>query len=123
MLLALTLAACPTASDDEDKDTDEEDALAWYTTCGDPACHDSGWTDKDLPACETEAVGEACTAEGEQCDPHDPCNATLLCTTEDPATECPISLRAAKRDIRYLDAGALDALHDRLVRTRLASWR
>jgi hypothetical protein len=120
MLLTLLLA-CPTTSDD--KKEDSSGTLSWYAACGDPVCRDSGWVDKDLPACDDQVVGETCATDGERCDPHDPCNSTLLCTTEDPATECPISLRSAKKDVRYLDGAELAGLHDRLVGTKLAAWR
>ncbi|MFZ5479917.1 MAG: hypothetical protein ACOZNI_24345 [Myxococcota bacterium] len=116
--MLLLLAACPTA-DPEPKEADPQ----WWATCGDPVCHDSGWVEKDLPDCTDEAAGAACETTGEACDPHDPCNSTLLCATEDPATTCPISLRSAKRDVRYLDPAELAALGDRLVDTRLAAWR
>ena len=35
---------------------------------------------------------------------------------------CPISLRAAKNDIRYLDPAAVEALGRELLATRLATW-
>ncbi len=95
----------------------------YWSTCGDPACHDSGWVDKGLDACTDEAAGQACSAEGAECDPHDPCNSTLLCSFADPATECPISRRDAKREIRYLDAAEVAALRQELLDTRLAAWR
>lgn len=114
MFALLLLAGCPPSPPAD---------ATWQSTCGDPACRDSGWSDKGIDACTSEAEGDACDAEGVACDPHDPCNVTLLCTTEDPAVECPISLRSAKRDIRYLDAAELETLRGRLVGTRLAAWR
>jgi hypothetical protein len=48
----------------------------------------------------------------------------LQCTDRDPlAGYCPISLRDAKRDIRYLDASDVQQLRDELLRVKLARWR
>lgn len=115
LILSLLLTGCPPS--------DPEAGGTWFATCGDPACRDSGWVDKGLDPCTDETVGAACETLDAQCDPHSSCNSTLVCTTEDPAVECPISLRAAKRDIRYLDGAELAALQERLVGTRLAAWR
>ena len=113
MVALLFLAGCPTSST----------SSTWQSSCGDPACRDSGWVDKGVDACTSEVEGDTCAEDGAACDPHDPCNVTLQCTTEDLAVECPISLRSAKRDIRYLDASELEGLRGRLVGTRLAAWR
>jgi hypothetical protein len=109
--------------------------FTWFTSCGDPVCH--GWTEKpDMPACTEEAAGGACASEGSSCDPHpcavdskdcDPessCNSVLVCAASDPKENgCPISQRAAKRDIHYLDNMERQALYEKLTQIPLASWR
>jgi hypothetical protein len=95
--------------------------LQWYQTCGDPVC--GGHTDRGLEPCTTEEVGAACDDEEATCDLGDDCNSALLCTTEDPATNCPISLRSAKRDIQYLPPEARSAVAQRLLNTRLATYQ
>ncbi len=104
----------------------EDPELRWYTTCGDPACQAYTPEAHTNPPCESEAEGEICPAEGTGCDLQVDCNTELVCATEDPKAGeggCPISLRAAKADIRYVDADARAALHDALVRVRLAEYR
>lgn len=112
---------------------DENDECAWevrdcpstlqrWETCGDPVC--SGHTDRGLPACTTEVVGDACTVDGETCDPIDDCNAHIVCAASDPRAEgCPISRRAFKQDIRYLDDAERADLANQILGMRLASWR
>ena len=58
--------------------------LQFWATCGDPVC--SGWVDKGLPRCNWRETGDPCRPafEGKECDPHDPCNVTLLCSATDP---------------------------------------
>lgn len=95
-----------------------------FSTCGDPVCH--GWTAKALPRCRSHAAGDPCDVAflGKECAPHDACNATLMCTDTDPISGgCPISRRAAKKDIDYLDASRRDALHDQLIDMHLATYR
>lgn len=95
--------------------------LQWYQTCGDPAC--GGHTDRGLDPCTTEQLGDLCDEEGASCDPGNDCNATFLCTTEDPAVNCPISLRSEKHNIAYLQPEARKAVAQRLLDTRLATWQ
>ncbi|PKN54846.1 MAG: hypothetical protein CVU56_24420 [Deltaproteobacteria bacterium HGW-Deltaproteobacteria-14] len=95
----------------------------WYYTCGAPVC--SGHHDDGTPACTTEVVGDACTTLGAKCDPQDFCDRRVVCATSDPATGpggCPISRRAAKRDIAYADAADLARMLDAVVHMRLATW-
>ncbi len=50
----------------------------------------------------------------------------LLCTDKDPKVQtggCPISRRAVKQDIAYLDAAGLDDLAAKLRALRLATYR
>jgi hypothetical protein len=110
-------------------------AFTWYTSCGDPACF--GWTEKpEMSACTGESAGDSCSAEGTSCDPHpcaidsekceqeSGCNEVLVCAASDPKEDgCPVSKRAAKRDIEYLSAEERQALHKSLTQIRLASWR
>lgn len=100
-------------------------ALRWWMTCGDPV-GGLGHRDAGLPACTTETVGAACAPAGAECDPGNADNSELLCSATDPRQGpggCPISRAAFKKDIRYLDAGELRALHDQLLDLPLATWR
>ncbi len=101
--------------------TSPQEELQWYQTCGDPVC--GGHTDRSLEPCTTEEVGATCDDEEATCDPGNDCNATLLCTTEDPAVNCPISLRSEKHAIQYLQPEARKAVAERLLSTRLATWQ
>lgn len=130
-LFALALAACgvdeePLAGPDpspEDVARAVNPELYW--TCGDPVC--SGWTNKGLPRCRNRVAGDPCTAQqlGRECDPHDACNATLVCSDVDPIGQygCPISRRSAKKDIAYVDPTARKALYDELMAVDLATYR
>ena len=109
LVLVLVLAGCPTAP-------------TWQGTCGDPVC--GGHTDQGVPACTNEVEGAECAAEGDRCDPGNDCNALLECTAEDLSlVECPISLRAAKTEIHYLDDAERDGVAEAALHTRLATWR
>lgn len=97
----------------------------WYETCGDPVC--SGYTEPtDLAVCGSQAVGAACSPEGELCAiPDDPCNVRLLCTTEDPTQGeggCPISRASAKSAIRYVEDRERAELARQLAEIRLATY-
>lgn len=97
--------------------------LNWYYTCGDPVC--SGYTppEGDIPLCTDQKEGAPCSVEGEMCDPQDGCNALMVCAAEDPkAYGCPISRRAYKEDINYLDEQAKARIHDELMRVKLATY-
>lgn len=100
--------------------------LQWYTTCGDPACSGYGGPFDGVPLCADQVEGEACAAEGEQCDPEDDCNALLVCAAADPKDQtggCPISRRAHKTEVSYLDPEGLRAAAKEALDLRLATWR
>lgn len=121
LVLPLLLASCI----DGESDDSTPGELQWYLTCGDPVCQGYTGPFSGVSACTTEAAGDACTSNGATCDPQNDCNALLSCTTEDPTQQpggCPISLRSAKRDIRYIDATERDALARALLDTHLARW-
>jgi hypothetical protein len=76
------------------------------------------------PPCAPDAVPEApCPTPGVACDPGPSCNALLVCSVNELAIACPISRRAAKDDIDYLDDAAARRVHDALLRYPLATWR
>ena len=101
----------------------------WYTTCGAPVCrvYDGGAPDSGVTACTAaQLAGASCSAQGETCDPGQGCGVLLLCADKDPKVQtggCPISRRAAKQDIAYLDAAGLDDLAAKLRAVRLATYR
>ena len=121
LTLAVLLAGCPLSNNDS-----VPAELLWYTTCGDPACQDYDPSMHTNAVCTTEVEGDPCTPEGAGCDLEAACNTELVCAYEDPTAGeggCPISLRSAKTEIRYVDAAGARALHDELLRTRLADYR
>lgn len=99
--------------------------LSWYYTCGDPVC--SGYDpDPNVPLCTTQNAGDACSTEGETCTIKDDCNRLLICASSDPTQQpggCPISQKAFKRDIQYLDATGLKHYRDELMQMKLATWQ
>jgi len=101
----------------------------WFTTCGAPVCqvYDGGAPDSGVTACTTaELAGASCGTKGATCDPGQGCGVLLICADKDPKVQtggCPISRRAAKQDIAYLDAAGLDDLAARLRAVRLATYR
>ena len=110
--------------------------LHWFTTCGAPVCRDEpdGAVENDggavadggVAACATEKAGDSCATAGAACDPGLGCDVLLRCADKDPKVQaggCPISRRAAKRDIAYLDAEAKARLVEELRRLRLAQYR
>jgi hypothetical protein len=78
--------------------------------------------------CSDEKVGDGCgDAHVECCPPGSKCSGTwcnepLVCATEPPRF-CPISRRAFKRDVEYLDRGDIDALRHQLLAFKLARYR
>lgn len=108
-----------------DDDTSPPSKLTWYYTCGDPVC--SGYNPSgNVPLCTTEVAGESCTTEGATCDPKSDCNSLLVCAASDPTQEpggCPISQKALKRDIHYLDATGLKQYRDELMQVKLATYQ
>ncbi|MDP2305261.1 MAG: hypothetical protein Q8P18_04460 [Pseudomonadota bacterium] len=122
LLAAVLLTGCPPTDDDSGSTAD----LRWWSTCGDPACADYDPARHTNPVCATEVEGDTCTPEGAGCDLEAACNVELVCATSDPTAGevgCPISLRSAKTEIRYLDGPASQGLHDALMSVRLADYR
>ncbi len=116
----LQVSECPPADDDTPTPAPE---LYWYSTCGDPVC--SGYTPPagDIPLCTDQKEGAPCTVEGEMCDPQSYCNALMVCAAEDPKAEgCPISRKAHKHGIQYLDRQAMSQVHDTLMEMKLATY-
>jgi hypothetical protein len=103
----------------------EGGGLRWWATCGDPVCgpHRDRPGVRDCTA--TETPGTTCARGGTTCDPGSACNELLVCTTGDPTNggRCPISRRAFKDDVRYLDDAERRRLYDELMDFRLATWR
>lgn len=104
--------------------------LVYYTTCGDPVCTTpdmGGWRPKPgISLCTTEKAGDSCTPDGKQCDPKSDCNEVLRCASKDPKSSpggCPISRRAYKTGIEYLDADGLKRYADELKKLRLATYK
>ncbi len=100
--------------------------LQWFLTCGNPVC--SSWKEKpNVPACkgdQQEAL--SCPKADEQCDPKNDCNSLLRCTDKDPKQQpggCPMSRAAFKTGIEFVDAAGRAALAERLLATRLATYR
>jgi len=102
--------------------------LQWYTTCGDPVC--GGYTPPNpaLPMCSDLGVSadQACTQDGQQCDPMSDCNATLICADSDPTAGpvgCPKSRAAFKTDVSYVTDEDRKSLARELLKMPLARWR
>ncbi len=100
-------------------------AVTWRTTCGDPVCG-THREHAGVAACTAgQTAGASCAPPGATCDPDSPCNSLLVCTSDDPTHGgmCPISRRAYKDDVRYLDDAERRRLHDELMDFKLATWR
>jgi hypothetical protein len=98
----------------------------WYTTCGMPVCGTSPKPDPNVPACTTQKDGDACTTGAPACDLLNDCGQHLVCADKDPKTNpggCPISRRAKKTDIRYLNADDVKKLQGELLKTKLATYK
>jgi hypothetical protein len=103
-------------------------ATKWYETCGDPVCRpgDAGTAPAGVAKCTTEKAGQPCAQKDVRCDPGQGCGVLLVCADRDPRMQpggCPISRRAFKTDLRYLDAGDLDRLEAQVRALRLATYR
>jgi hypothetical protein len=78
------------------------------------------------PDCIDEKVGASCSDGGATCDPHDDCNALLVCAEADPRQQpggCPISFARYKTQIRYVDKAEAQRRAEQLLALKLASWR
>lgn len=105
-----------------DAAADVASSLKWFATCGDPAC--SSWHAKvGIADCATATtVGVSCSKADELCDPHNDCNGLLKCSDVDPRKGpggCPISRRAWKSEITYLDDAARQLQAQQLLSTPL----
>jgi hypothetical protein len=100
-------------------------------TCGDPVCRfvpdagsDGGLTDDAGAPCP--ALGTACTTNGATCGDRNTvnaCGAIEECAATNPQSRgCPISSRAFKDDVRYVDDAELDQLHEEAIHIRLATY-
>jgi hypothetical protein len=103
--------------------------LKWYETCGEPVCRpapgDAG-APSGTARCTTEKAGAACTTKGAMCDPGSGCGVLLRCTDSDPRMQpggCPISRKAYKTDVHYLEGTDLAALEQQIRALRLARYR
>jgi hypothetical protein len=96
--------------------------LRWRRTCGDILCPVD--EPPNAPPCQPDQVqGLPCTTPGVSCDPGQSCNALLVCSANQLDLMCPISRRAAKEGIEYLDDAAARRIHDQLMHYPLATWR
>jgi hypothetical protein len=121
-LLPLVLVGC----DDKGDDSASGGALVWYSTCGDPSCGGYNAASHTAAPCTTEVELAGCAPSGASCDLQTDCNTELVCATEDPKEQeggCPISLRAAKTGIHYVDAMQAERLHQALLEVRLADYQ
>jgi hypothetical protein len=123
------LGACRDGGQD-DRDGAASDGgagLHWYQTCGDPVCRTGdGGEPRGAAACTTQVAGAACPAGASMCDPGVGCGVLLRCADRDPRTQaggCPISRRAYKRDVHYLETADLAALDAQVRALRLARYR
>jgi Chaperone of endosialidase len=123
VLLAAAAALAGCGSGDDGGGPPDSGAPQWFTTCGDPAC--GGYTPTPgATVCTDQQVGQACGALDTRCEiPDDSCNADLLCTTSDPATNCPISQARFKHAIEYLGGEERGAAAAALLDLRLATYR
>ena len=94
----------------------------YFFTCGDPVCR--GHTRTDLAPCAPEQKPGAPCCPDQSCDPGDDCNRALVCAMDDPTNGgmCPISRRAAKRNIHYLGDQDRARLRDQLLEVKLATY-
>jgi hypothetical protein len=120
-----------------DGGTEAAATLTWYTSCGDPVCHDGVPDGGDDASTDAEAgagadagtcpqAGTRCDMLGQECsDPTFTCGVRLVCSDHDPKTQpggCPVSSRKYKTDVLYADAAKLGALHDQIMHLRLATY-
>jgi hypothetical protein len=101
--------------------------LRWYETCGAPICSPQ---DAAAPSgtalCTSEKAGMACATTGAMCDPGTGCGVLLRCADHDPRAQpggCPISRKAFKTDVHYLDGTDLAGLETQVRTLRLARYR
>jgi len=96
-------------------------ALHWYPACNGPI--QCGQTIYPASPCgPNQTLGQSCTMLGNRCNPPGETCSQLGCLPAPPET-CPISRRAYKRDIRYLDDADLDAFRAEVLALKLARYR
>jgi len=101
---------------------DKDEELQYYATCGDPACEGYNGPVDGLATCSTETEGASCTEAGAECDLENSCNQRLICASEDPSTECPVSEAKHKRDINYIDGTRAHQIQKTLEHLKIAEW-
>ena len=95
--------------------------LHWFPACNGPI--QCGQTIYPAPPCgPTETLGTRCSKLGVRCNPPGESCSQLGCLPARPV-ECPISRRAAKRDVRYLSDADLAALRADVLAMKLARYR
>ncbi|MEC7984540.1 MAG: hypothetical protein VX278_05215 [Myxococcota bacterium] len=112
-VLMLALVACG---------EDEDVALQYYTSCGDPVCAGYEGPTEGLSVCDSESEGATCTEDGAECDLENTCNQRLICASEDPATACPVSRSKHKRDIAYINEQKAGEIADAVRQMKIAEW-
>jgi hypothetical protein len=101
-----------------------KDGIETVEVGDDPTCADQGI----VAGSECAEAGETCIALRPIACADDPktiigSDAVLTCGTQPPDSDCPISLRARKEDIAYLDAAARAAVADDVLTLPLATYR
>lgn len=128
----LVFAGCGGSSSPADSGADGDarsGALHWFKTCGAPLCPpgDAGVAeDGGTAACSIEKAGDPCSQAAAECDPRLGCGVLLVCADKDPKVQsggCPISRRASKTEVSYLDRAAIDRLMAELRELHLATYR
>jgi hypothetical protein len=95
--------------------------LHWFPACNGP--WQCGQAIYPAPPCgQSEILGARCAKLGVRCNPPDESCSQLGCLPARPVL-CPISRRAAKRDIRYLNDADLNALRADVLAMKLARYR
>jgi len=104
---------------------DQNKALKWYFTCGDPACGRGYVKPKGVTECKTEKAGDPCSTDAQKCDPKDNCNRLLQCSKSDPTKTqfgCPQSRRIYKKNIHYIQQREREALYRQALRIPLTTY-
>ena len=101
---------------------EKEQNLQYYTTCGDPVCEGYAGASNGISVCSAEEEAAECSEEGGQCDLENDCNQRLICTNEDPATECPVSKAKHKRDIVYVSDQKAAEIASAVKNMKIAEW-
>jgi hypothetical protein len=92
---------------------------------GTPTTRQCTGAGRDCPASRPR-VGSACTQEGTSCaygNCNDPFERCTQGTWHTERSSCPVSSRRYKKEISYLEEQDLQALADRTLSTRLATYR